>query len=918
MTKGYIKHAAVVPLGLLTTVLLSGLVLSSSIVSADNDSIVDEINITVPVSCTLSGTGMNTHNANINNGLYVPDIGSTTLHAFCNDNEGFAIYAAGYTGNEIGGTNSNKLVGTTASSNATIVSGTATTAGSPDISNWAMKLAISQDSGDTTSTNAFTIDSAPNEALPSQAESGATQAPFSSYHVVPNEYVKVAHKNSMTDMTATTGGVKLTTTYAAYISKTQPADTYSGQVIYTLVHPSTTPAPVEPNQIGVLFHGNGQTFASGKETNRVVYGDSYRQIYTTATPEIIETSNLTNGEQNGGYTDSENILETRTYDGAYKIKIEVDYDITGDSIEMIAFDGSWDGDWNNWNDVWTSYGWIYGGEDTSGTRTYMIDGDTVTIFADSWNTPVTDHNYGFSAKIYPLYTDEQENTTLLPVEYYIGNSPEIVKTPNIASDGVQNGAYVSNEWIHQTITMPNASKIKVVVKYGITNGSLTLIMAEGIWGGWDEDGEPTGYYTYLSPTENSTDTQTLIFEGNTITIDGMSYSVPEANYDYGFYAQIYPIYENEQEDTRPDSLANSFGAQVGAYAETTNFNGYWYVEGDNGKRFFTNESEIMEYIKQNANSLSGTTINLYAYNILIMQDVSEWRDDLPLESQIEAIDRRDGKIYTVAKLADGNVWMTQNLDHDIKTDGSVIYDNTTTDIGWNTQTNSYDEASWDPIPSAYTHNSTSGYDWFRYCEEFAEDCSYAFTPESYDPGDLYWDGMVRNEFDDSDSHRMNEGISQYHLGNFYNWTAAVAMNAAYDGFEVVNEFYNVEQSICPSGWTLPRSLYGDDSFYTLINTYDDGFNGYSETPPAWLRDAPFYYPLALGDSGSDMFFSGVRGFFWSSVGLLDGDYVHDAFRMEIDRDSISSDRLVGFGEAASIRCVARPVSNTLNKLLDEM
>ena len=183
-------------LALLTMTILSGIVLSSSIVSADNDSVVDEINITVPVSCTISGTGMNTHNANINNGIYTPDIGTTTLHAFCNDNEGFAIYAAGYTGNEIGGTNSNKLVGSSASGNATIESGLATTAGSPDVSNWAMKLSITQDSGDTTGTNAFTIDSAPNVALPSEAEQSATSASFSQYHVVPNEYVKVAHKNT--------------------------------------------------------------------------------------------------------------------------------------------------------------------------------------------------------------------------------------------------------------------------------------------------------------------------------------------------------------------------------------------------------------------------------------------------------------------------------------------------------------------------------------------------------------------------------------------------------------------------------------------------------------------------------------------------------------------------------------------------
>ena len=252
------------PFSILITVILLFAILSSTvIVFADSTDVVDQINVTVPVSCTMSGTGMTSHNADISNGTYQADIGTTTLHAFCNDNSGFAIYAAGYTGNEIGTTNSNKLVGTSASGNATIVTGTATSAGNPDASNWAMKLTATQDSGDTTGTNAFTIDSAPNVDLPSQAESGATQASFSQYHVVPNEYTKVAHKNSGTDMTATTGGVKLTTTYAAYISKTQPADTYSGQVKYTLVHPASADAPIEPMTIEDAYSRAGKTKLNG-------------------------------------------------------------------------------------------------------------------------------------------------------------------------------------------------------------------------------------------------------------------------------------------------------------------------------------------------------------------------------------------------------------------------------------------------------------------------------------------------------------------------------------------------------------------------------------------------------------------------------------------------------------------------------
>ena len=216
-----------VSLGLVVATLLSIAVLSGSKVSATNDSVVDEVNITVPVSCTLSGTGMNSHNAEIPNGTYQADIGTTTLKAFCNDNAGFAIYAAGYTGNEIGATNSNKLVGTASSSNATIDTGTATSAGNPDTSNWAMKLA--------------TV-SSPTPTYPITLDNG-----FGSYSAVPNSYTKVAHRDSNTDIGTSAEGTTLTTTYAAYISKTQAADTYSGQVIYTLVHPASE-EPLQPQQ----------------------------------------------------------------------------------------------------------------------------------------------------------------------------------------------------------------------------------------------------------------------------------------------------------------------------------------------------------------------------------------------------------------------------------------------------------------------------------------------------------------------------------------------------------------------------------------------------------------------------------------------------------------------------------------------
>ncbi|MBQ3432992.1 hypothetical protein IJG22_01695 [Candidatus Saccharibacteria bacterium] len=376
------------------TAMVGGILASNRVLAEDDTSVVDQINITVPIACTISGTGQNSHNANINNGLYEDDIGSTTLHAFCNDNEGFAIYAAGYTGDEVGGTNSNKLVGTTASNNATIESGIATTAGNPDISNWAMKLAITQDSGDTTGTDAFTIDSAPNVALPSEAESGATQAPFSSYHVVPNEYTKVAHKNSGTDMTESTGGVKLTTTYAAYISKTQPADTYSGQVIYTLVHPSSAVA----GKLNVNFDGNGLTFPNGKSTNLVAYEASKTETTSTVTKKSYTGSYNEEGSfASYGVPAGNKVV---TIDGAESIHIAVTYGAPqnngGPPSDLYIFPGNHP-DYTNSNsaDGLASCGSTSsvngafssnGGPDTQVTMECDIASDSVTFYDYSANT----------------------------------------------------------------------------------------------------------------------------------------------------------------------------------------------------------------------------------------------------------------------------------------------------------------------------------------------------------------------------------------------------------------------------------------------------------------------------------------------------------------------------------------------------
>ena len=115
---------------------------------------------------------------------------------------------------------------------------------------------------------------------------------FNNYHAVPNEYTKVAHRDSGTDTGETAKGAELTTTYAAYISKTQPAGTYSGKVIYTLVHPSTEPAPVVCNK-------NATTIAQAK-CMQDFSGSNSQSIIDSMTLE--QTYTLTDKRDNKTYT----------------------------------------------------------------------------------------------------------------------------------------------------------------------------------------------------------------------------------------------------------------------------------------------------------------------------------------------------------------------------------------------------------------------------------------------------------------------------------------------------------------------------------------------------------------------------------------------------------------------------------------
>ena len=191
-------------LATLTTV--STLILSSSSSHAETSSVL--ASVTVPDVCTIAADNSSTaHTDTVGVGEYKANIGETVFNITCNDNNGYSIYAVGYSNNTVGNTN---LIGTT--NGATIPTGTSTVTGSSAVSNWAMKL--------TAVSGTF-----PATILDS----------YDSYHVVPSTATKIATRTSSIDLSEDS---KIKTTYAVSISPAQTADSYVGKVKYTVVHPN--------------------------------------------------------------------------------------------------------------------------------------------------------------------------------------------------------------------------------------------------------------------------------------------------------------------------------------------------------------------------------------------------------------------------------------------------------------------------------------------------------------------------------------------------------------------------------------------------------------------------------------------------------------------------------------------------------
>ena len=232
----YAKYIKIATLILVGATFFAGAVLVSPISTASTRQTTATASVTVTSTCSMTATVNTEHTATLVNGIYsvaytngnetpyANGIGKTTLQTFCNDAGGYAIYAVGYSGDTMGSTILHSGAVGSAYDIATSAYDTTNNkcendTSSQDLSCWSMK-----------------VSAATGSYAPSIVNG------FNNYSAVPSAYTKVARLSNATDSTGGIGS-SVETTYAAYISNTQPAGTYTGQVKYALVHPGTGAAP---------------------------------------------------------------------------------------------------------------------------------------------------------------------------------------------------------------------------------------------------------------------------------------------------------------------------------------------------------------------------------------------------------------------------------------------------------------------------------------------------------------------------------------------------------------------------------------------------------------------------------------------------------------------------------------------------
>lgn len=240
---------------------------------------------------------------------------------------------------------------------------------------------------------------------------------------------------------------------------------------------------------------------------------------------------------------------------------------------------------------------------------------------------------------------------------------------------------------------------------------------------------------------------------------------------------------------------------------------------------------------------------------LSMQKVAEWIDTVNPGDTITVMDERDGNTYRVRLLADGQLWMIDNL----RLGDSKLSNRTLT--SGNTDLNG--------------------------------DLTTYILPESSKDS-------FKNQINDVQGVYVveeNSGNEKEIYGGYYTFNAATAGTGA----SATSDDVDASSSICPKGWRLPRG--------NTVDFHDGEFDGLNQAlggitdsdthlinpdGPAFLRAG--YYDWGVG------YGQGSTGFYWSSTSASSS---RNAYYLYFNSSTVDPNFSTNRYYGISVRCVAR-------------
>lgn len=368
------------------------------------------------------------------------------------------------------------------------------------------------------------------------------------------------------------------------------------------------------------------------------------------------------------------------------------------------------------------------------------------------------------------------------------------------------------------------------------------------------------------------------------TVSASGGSVSDLAYGVSYY--LYPTFSSNNYGLASWEKTSSYGALNGETAINTTT---------------TTTNPTFTIGLDNAITIDGQkTINAIQY----MQEITSDNKFTVLSSMTEGnsytlYDKRDSKAYRVAKLADGNLWMLDNLALDLTALTQAELYGTGDDAGklTNASDTTLGYLKNGGGSSPYTTNVVTN--WVTadyYNRAFIAVSSTTTNRLCYnaycvnDPSSGQW------SYDSVTSATINgvTSIAQGKIGVYYNYCAASAGSYCYSSSSSSG---NLAEDICPAGWHIPDALNTSDvdakGYMTLYSSYSNG-------SPSQVGA----FQTALSTPLSGYFYSGkayqqgYKGHFWSSTRYDNAPMS----TIVVDASTVTESNL-GRDRGASVRCM---------------